>query len=147
MLRRDPTTIHLVADDIRDIGRNIEFNLSTDSQRQTNNDLIINQHDIDNQNWDSSVDESYLGSRGRERDYEFDLTTHLERMKDLQRQSQTNNIKEGKNVSEFDSQYHHDINESKNDYNGDQQIRNDGHGIDDVSLLGSLADSETTRKR
>lgn len=90
MLRRDPTTIHLVADDLKDIGRDINFgeipnnnvtNMNIDMNMNTNQNSVeymtekfntdINP-DIDNQNWDSSLDESYLGSRSRERGVEIE---------------------------------------------------------------------------
>lgn len=68
MLRRDPTTIHLVAEDIKDITRDVNFGLVP-----THVNVLgkygfadMNNQD-DNQNWDSSLDESYLGSRSRER--------------------------------------------------------------------------------
>lgn len=77
MLRRDPTTIHLVAEDIKDIGQGANYgiiqqvNLADPESRGKLDSDVANQ-DTDNQNWDSSLDESYLGSRSRERDMKRD---------------------------------------------------------------------------
>lgn len=61
MLRKDPTTIRLTAEDIRDVTL---FDQAIIDAAQ-NTDTHEGDHD---QNWDSSIDESYLGSRGRSRE-------------------------------------------------------------------------------
>lgn len=78
MLRRDPTTIRLVAEDIKDLGSNLDYEiiqraslLDTDSRGKFGSNTVT--QDIDNQNWDSSLDESYLGSRSREKDLKRDF--------------------------------------------------------------------------
>lgn len=86
MLRRDPTTIHLIAEDIRDLGT--EFDVDTIIELQSQNDLSINQIEIDNQNWDTSVDESYLGSRNRERE----LHPDIQRLRELQKDALYNGL-------------------------------------------------------
>ncbi|GAV28000.1 hypothetical protein PMKS-001468 [Pichia membranifaciens] len=75
--RRDPTTIHLVAEDIKDIGQGANYGIIQqanimESGSRGKFDLDAVNHDNDNQNWDSSLDESYLGSRSRERDTKRD---------------------------------------------------------------------------
>lgn len=77
MLRRDPTTIHLVAEDIKDIGQGANYGIiqhpnimEAGSRGKLDLDAVNN--DPDNQNWDSSLDESYLGSRSRERETKRD---------------------------------------------------------------------------
>lgn len=74
MLRRDPTRIHLVADDIKDIGRGMDFGIIEDSNQIDSK--INGKLDTDNQNWDSSIDESYLGSRSRERNLKNNNDTY-----------------------------------------------------------------------
>lgn len=60
MLRRDPTTIRLTAEDLRDsaLADHAVLAAALHSETQTADG------EADDQNWDSSVDESYLGSRG-----------------------------------------------------------------------------------
>lgn len=60
MLRRNPTTIRLTAEDLRDsaLADHAVLAAALHSETQTADG------EADDQNWDSSVDESYLGSRG-----------------------------------------------------------------------------------
>ncbi|TID21225.1 hypothetical protein CANINC_003505 [Pichia inconspicua] len=59
MLRRDPTTIKLTAEDLRDNALTDHAVLTAALHSQK-----IQEGDVDDQNWDSSIDESYLGTRG-----------------------------------------------------------------------------------
>lgn len=136
MLRRDPTTIHLVAEDIKDIGRGIDGSLSVETNRQSIiNDLMINQ-ELDNHNWDSSLDESYLGSRSREReiiDYQHNQNHYQPQLNQQLYQSQQN------------QRELHQILEMERERDTNLDGNNNNHDIDDNSLLGSLVD-ESAKK-
>lgn len=136
MLRRDPTTIHLVAEDIRDIGSGVDYNLLAETNKKSHNsndDLSLNQ-ELDNQNWDSSLDESYLGSRSREReiiDYQHNQNLHQQQFQSQQNQRELHQILEL---------------ERERDRELDRN-NNNNHEIDDNSLLGSLVDSTSVAKK
>ncbi|GMM30597.1 hypothetical protein DAMA08_033420 [Martiniozyma asiatica (nom. inval.)] len=59
MLRRDPSTIKLTPEDLKD--------LQMVFMQDSNSLLSVNDSELDNQNMDSSMDESYLVSKSRER--------------------------------------------------------------------------------
>lgn len=68
MLRRNPTTIHLVAEDFKDIGRGIDFAAAMNHEHTSFDTNYEYNGEADNQNWDGSIDKSYLASRSRGRD-------------------------------------------------------------------------------
>ncbi|KAG0673385.1 hypothetical protein C6P40_002957 [Pichia californica] len=114
MLRRDPTTIHLVAEDIKDIGRGDDFGIVQQPDMMDSD--AKGRFDTDNQNWDSSLDESYLGSRSRERDAKAEPERgNVESMEGLNseptQQQHQNSLLRNLNETEshhYQQQMHHD---------------------------------------
>lgn len=140
MLRRDPTTIHLVAEDIKDVGSYInDFELHQDSDIGSSlkvNHLFMN-HDVDTQNWDSSLDESYLGSRNRDLDQGKVVDTeHAIKL------GRNTGLRSDDRDTERESIPHNaNFNVSGNDDRNNNNSSN--MAIDDNLLLGSLADADS----
>lgn len=108
MLRRDPTNIHLVAEDFKDIGRGIDFSEALHNDQTSFDTNYEYNADADNQNWDGSLDKSYLASRSRGRDNIDECDIDREVQFDRQGGKNFNNSTNNHNATNIDNVSTHD---------------------------------------